>query len=205
MNLHHELDSLRKLTKNLEEQTNVDLNEVQLLSTKLDQLKTDLLTSEVRGHVEEQLRQTRAEIQQSFKAILRINQLQLESQRMDSNTEKTSILAECRMEIMEEYSRRDMILKLEEDQGEHAIQKVVETANAIGATLSADEISISHRLLTRIRNHRESRPVIAKLIRQSVKQQVDHSKHLLHHTENHFRVYIKEHLTNERARDGYLI
>ena len=72
------------------------------------------------------------------------NQLQLESQRMESNTKTMSMDAECRMEMMEQYSRRDclMILGLEEVQGENTTQKVVESA--MGTNLSADEISKNH-------------------------------------------------------------
>ena len=47
--------------------------------------------------------------------------------------------------------------------------------------------------------------MIAKFIRQSAKQQVYHSKHLLQYTGNHFRVYIREQLTKERARAVHLM
>ena len=126
---------------------------------------------------------------------------------MDTSADMTSIAADCRMEMMEQYARRDclMFFGLEEEEGEDTTQKVVETVNAMGANLSAEEVSISQRLFTRNRSHGEPRPVIAKFIRRSVKQQIYHSKHLLHYSENHFRVYIKEHLTKERAKAIYLI
>ena len=132
------------------------MNDVRLLNTKLDQPIPDLLTSEVWRQVEEQPRQSRAEIEQSFKNILKKNQLQLQSQMIDSNTDTTSIVVDCRKEMMEQCSSRDclMILGLEEEQGrkqqvKNTTRKVVETAKAMGAKLSADKISISDRVFTR--------------------------------------------------------
>ena len=141
VNLRHEIGSLRNSTMNLEEQKKIISSEVQMMKTKLDQPITDLLTNEFRGHVEQQLRQTRTEIQQSFDDILK-NKLQLGSQMMDTSSDMTSIAADCRMEMMEQYARRDclMFFGLEEEEGEDTTQKVVETVNAMGANLSAEEV-----------------------------------------------------------------
>ena len=70
----------------------------------------------------------------------------------------------------------------------------------MGIQISHDEISVSHRLSTRNRAVEGPRPIIAKFIRRTTKNDIFASKHKLRHSSNYFNVFIKEHLTKERAR-----
>ena len=121
VNLRHEIGSLRNSTRNLEEQKKTISSEVQMMKTKLGQPITDLLTNELRGHVEQQLRQARTEILQSFDDILK-NKLQLGSQMMDTSSDMTSIAADCRMELMEQYALRDCLMFLDWKKKKEKIQ-----------------------------------------------------------------------------------
>ena len=58
-----------------------------------------------------------------------------------------------RLEALEQNNRRDCLIfhNLYEEEGGDTTIKVVQTAKAMGIDINPDDISISHRLSTRIR------------------------------------------------------
>ena len=111
----------------------------------------------------------------------------------------------CRMEAIERYNRRDCLLVfgLHETEEENTTEKVVETAMAMGVNISYTDVSISHRLQTRNRKRGESKPIIAKFIRRTVKKDILKFKHHLKHSDNHYNVYVQEQLTRDRSTALY--
>ena len=86
---------------------------------------------------------------------------------------------------------------------EDCTEKVVQTAQAMGVNITAADVSISHRLHTRNRPKEESRPIIAKFLRRSVKNEVFQSKHHLKNSLDHYKVYVHEQLNRARSRALY--
>ena len=86
------------------------------------------------------------------------------TERLEHDQNSTKLMTACKMELMEQYSRRDCLLfyGLNEDPHEDTTQKVLETVLAMGIEIEPQEISISHRLQTMNRKPREPRPIIAK-------------------------------------------
>ena len=73
----------------------------------------------------------------------------------------------------------------------------------MGVNITAADVSISHRLQIRTRRRDEPRPIIAKLTRISVKNEVFESTHGLKESLNHYNVYVQEQLTKARLRAIY--
>ena len=119
--------------------------------------------------------------------------------------DSTKLMTACKMELMEQYSRRGCVLfyGLNEDPREDTTLKVLETARAMGIDIEQEEISISHRLQTMNRKPREPRPIIAKFLRRVVKNNIYKYKHRLKNSECHYNVFVNEQLTKERSRVVY--
>ena len=107
-----------------------------------------------------------------------------------------------KLENIEQYNRRDCLLffGLVECEGENCTDKIVETAHAMGVSITHFDESISHRLFTRNRRPGKPRAVIAKFTRRDTKNAIYQSKHRLKLSDNHYNVYVREQLTKERAR-----
>ena len=75
-----------------------------------------------------------------------VNDLPLREIGFDAETE-------CRLEAMEQYSRRDCLLffGLYEMEFEDCTEKIVQTAHAMGVSFAAADVSISQRLRIRTR------------------------------------------------------
>ena len=112
---------------------------------------------------------------------------------------------ECRLEAMEQCSRRDCLLLfgLYEMEFEDCTEKMVRTAHAMGVNITAADVSFSHRLQVRTRRRDQPRPIIAKFTRRSVTNEVFESKHRLKESLNHYNVYVQEQLTKARSRAIY--
>ena len=110
---------------------------------------------------------------------------------------------ECRADGIEQYNRRDCLLffGLTECENEDCVDKIVQTASAM--EIMHDDVSVSHRLHTQNRRSDEPRPNIAKFTRRNTKNLIYESKHRLKFLENHFNVFVREQLTNDRARALY--
>ena len=112
---------------------------------------------------------------------------------------------ECRSENIEQYNRRDCLLffDLTECETEDCVDKIVETAYAMGVTIMHDDVSVSHRLHTRNRRSDETGPIIAKFTRLNTKNLIYVTQYRLKFSENHYNVFVCEQLTKERARALY--
>ena len=186
----------------------------QLKSHSRNPAEITCLSNELREKMNKILENSADQAEQSLNALLKKREMQMETRMIDSTTEVNNLLNECRLESIEQYARRDclMFFGLCEEQDEDTTSKVVETALTMGIQISHDEISVSHRLSTRNRAVEGPRPIIAKFIRRTTKNDIFASKHKLRHSSNHFNVFIKEHLTKERARivsclkkEGYIV
>ena len=104
---------------------------------------------------------------------------------------------------LEQYGRRDniRIYGLEETRNEDTTEKVVKLAADIGVTITANDISVSHRLpQTGKRAVSKAKPIIVKFVRRSTKQLLMRSKKELRKKENRKNVYVEEDLTPLRSR-----
>ena len=161
------------------------------------------MVNEMREQMNQLLEESQAKVQQRLNEMVERKEMEMETGTDASET--ICLQNESRLEGLEQYARRDCLkfFGLVEEREENTTLKVVETAAAMGLDISVDEVSISHRLQTRNRQYGEPRPIIAKFVRRTTKQMVYSAKHKLKFSDNHFSVYIREHLTQERARAVY--
>ena len=104
---------------------------------------------------------------------------------------------------LEQYGRRDnvRIYGLEETRNENTTEKVNELAADIGVAITANDISVSHRLpQSGKRAAGKAKPIIVKFVRRSTKQLLMRSKKELRNKENRKNVYVEEDLTPLRSR-----
>ena len=174
------------------------LQEQKILEHELDSLKKTCVTqTNLEERVVEKVSQM-LQTQQQNHLPCTVNDLPLREISFDVETE-------CRLEAMEQYSRRDCLLffGLYEMEFEDCTEKIVQTAHAMGVNITAADVSISHRLQIRTRRRDEPRPIIAKFTRRSVKIEVFESKHRLKESLNHYNVNVQEQLTKARSRAIY--
>ena len=168
-----------ELTRNTEEITGIQstienlIKEKKILEKELDNLKNRCFTQQ---NFEERVAETVSE-------TIRAQQEHCQPQPTENEKHLVGldIANECRLENMEQYSRRDCLLffGLLEMEYEDCTEKVVQTAQAMGVNITTADVSISHRLHTRTRPKEEPRPIIVKFLRRSVKNEVFQSKHHL--------------------------
>ena len=176
------------------------LQEHKILEHELDSLKKTCVTqTNLEERVVEKVLQMLQTQQQSHLPCT-VNDLPLREISFDVETE-------CRLEAMEQYSRRDCLLffRLYEMEFEDCTEKIVQTAHAMGVNITAADVSISHRLQIRTRRRDEPRPIIANITRRSLKNEVFESKHRFKESLNHYNVYVQEQLTKARSRAIYRV
>ena len=112
---------------------------------------------------------------------------------------------ECWLEATEQCNRRDclLFLGLTECENEDGVDKLIETAYAMGVTITHKDVSVSHHLHTRKRRTDDPRPIKTKSTRRNTENLIYESKHRLKFLENHYNVFVREKLTSERARALY--
>ena len=123
----------------------------------------------------------------------------------EHNEPKPCFSFECRLEGIEQHNRRECLLffGLTKCENEDCVDKIVQTAFAMGMEIMHDDVSDSHRLHRRNRGSDEARPIIAKFARRNTKTLIYESKQRLNFSKNHFNVFVREQLTKERARVLY--
>ena len=77
---------------------------------------------------------------------------------------------ECRLEVIEQYNRRECLMYFgpTEGENENSVDKIVQTAFET-VEIMHDDVSVSYRLHTRNRRSDETRPIIAKFTRRKTK------------------------------------
>ena len=141
------------------------MQEHKFLKHELDNLKKTCVTqTNLEERVVEKVSQM-LQTQQQNHLPCTVNDLQLREIGFDVETE-------CRLEAMEQYSRRDCLLSfgLYKMEFEDCTEKIVQTAHAMGVSITAADVSISHRLQIRTRQRDKPGPIIAKFTRRSVKK-----------------------------------
>ena len=159
-----------ELIRNTEEITGIQstienlIKEKKISEKELDNLKNRCLTQQ---NFEERVAETVSETTPA-------QQEHCQPQPTENETHLVGldIANYCRLEDMEQYSRRDclLFLGLLEMEYEDCTEKVVQTAQAMGVNITAADVSISHRSHTRNRPKEKPRPIIAKFLRRSVKK-----------------------------------
>ena len=81
--------------------------------------------------------------------------------------------------------------------------KKVETAFAMGKTITLDDVSVSHRLHMCNQRPTEFRPIRAKFTRWNTRNLIYKSKHRLKIPENRNNIFVRDQLSKERARTLY--
>lgn len=185
-------------------------NTISDLRTEIDLLKT-----EINGRIDNSLHtttDTQAAIdgikatQVSFADSVKKNEEKLAAIELAAPTDASKLPGnpemECKMEAMEQYSRREClrIYGLSEDENENTRQKVLETVWAMGININESDISMSHRLPVRNLREGEPKPVLVKFMRHDLKKAIYSNKSCLRRSVHHYNVYVREHLTKERSR-----
>ena len=174
------------------------LQEHKILEHELDNLKKTFATqTNLEERVVEKVSQM-LQTQQQNHLPCTLNDLPLREICFDAETE-------CRLEAMEQYSRRDCLLffGLYEMEFEDCSEKIVQSVHATGVNITAADVSISHGLQIRTHRRDKPRPIIAKFTRRSVKNEVFELKHRFKESLNHYNVYVQEQPTKARSRAIY--
>lgn len=170
-----------------------------------DDAKISMIVAKVMAAIQPILVQTvSAAVAAAMKSLMDELKKPLQSlHQLETDGQQAKALEE--VDRLEQYGRRDniRIFGLEETRGEDTTNKVVELAADMGLAISANDISVSHRLPTsgrRSGSKKTSRPIIVKFVRRSTKQAVMKNKKELRRKENRKNVYVEEDLTPLRNR-----
>ena len=132
-----------------------------------------------------------------------------EPMQIDNGVKKVCLEIEsaCRMENVEQNNRRDCLqfYGIYEHENENTTTKVIETAAVMGIFIEPTDVSISHRLATRNRARSQPKPIIAKFVRREVKNNVYQARAKLRHSVDHYNVFIREQLTEDRSKALYML
>ena len=132
-----------------------------------------------------------------------IDAVKMECEKNLQKLKATVVCQRSDTDALEQYGRRESVrlFGMEETANDDTNEAFIQLAASIGVDISANDISVSHRIgKPRQGANARPRPIIAKFVRRDTKVQIMRSRKKLRENERFNRVHVEEDLTSLRHK-----